>query len=105
MLYSKEFINKVDNFKVYPNENNKELAQHIADDQLDIALELGGLSSYSCVAACAYKPAPIQISWLGYPHSIGLSTIDYIMLDPYINPITPGLILEKAFEMPKLGLL
>jgi protein O-GlcNAc transferase len=97
----KEFINKVDNFKVYPNENNKELAQHIADDQLDIALELGGLSSYSCVAACAYKPAPIQISWLGYPHSIGLSTIDYIMLDPYINPITPGLILEKAFEMPK----
>lgn len=98
-IIQKEFMNKVNEFKIYPNETNKELAQHISDDQLDIALELGGLSSYSCVGACAYKPAPIQISWLGYPHSIGLSTIDYIMLDPYINPIMPSLILEKPFEM------
>lgn len=97
----KEFMAQADEFKIYPNETHKELAQHISDDQLDISLELGGLSSYSCVAACVYKPSPIQISWLGYPHSMGLSTIDYIMLDPYINPVIPGLILEKPFEMTK----
>jgi len=49
----------------------------------------------------AYKPAPIQVSWLGYPHSCGLTTIDYILLDPYIKPPDPRLLIERPFEMPE----
>ncbi len=41
------------------------------------------------------------MSWLGYPHSIGLSTIDRILVDPFTKPASPDLILEKPFEVAR----
>jgi|GEM_PF-260846 len=96
------FMENVTSFKNYRIESNKEVAQSIADDHLDIMFELGGTTSYNRISVCAHKPAPIQVSWLGYPHSIGLPTaIDYIMIDPYIKPDNPALLIEKQFVMPK----
>jgi len=91
----------VDSFKLYPSAHSHTIAQAISDDQVDILFELGGPTSFGRSDICTYRPAPIQIAWLGYPHSIGFpTTMDYIMLDPYINPATPGLIIEKPFIMP-----
>jgi predicted O-linked N-acetylglucosamine transferase (SPINDLY family) len=98
----KAFMHSVNSHKNYIIESNNEAAQSIADDQLDIMFELGGTTAYNRISVCAYKPAPVQVSWLGYPHSIGLpTTIDYIMVDPYINPQIKGLLIEKPFIMPK----
>lgn len=95
------FMQRSDNFKIFPEDHPRNIAQSIYDDELDILFELGGSTFMSKVEVCSYKPAPVQVSWLGYPHSIGLSTtIDYIMLDPYINPEKPNLIIEKPFIMP-----
>jgi predicted O-linked N-acetylglucosamine transferase (SPINDLY family) len=49
----------------------------------------------------AYRPARIGASWLGYPHSSGLESIDYILTDPFIRPEDPRLLIEKPFEMPE----
>jgi predicted O-linked N-acetylglucosamine transferase (SPINDLY family) len=49
----------------------------------------------------AFRPAPLQASWLGYPHSAGLATIDYLLADPYIAPPDPTLLIEKPLMMPK----
>jgi protein O-GlcNAc transferase len=48
----------------------------------------------------AYRPAPIQASWLGYPHSAGLSAIDYFICDPYSLPTRPEYLIEKPLVMP-----
>ncbi len=80
---------------------DQEIAQQIADDDLDILFELGGSTRYNRLDVMAYRAAPIQVSWLGYPHSCGLSTIDYIVVDPYIMPDDPSLLIEKPFLLPE----
>ena len=92
---------KVDQFRLLPAASDPQIAQQIADDQLDILFELGGSTHLNKLEVMAYRPAPIQVSWLGYPHSCGLSTIDYILVDPFIKPEDPALLIERPFEMPE----
>ncbi len=92
---------RVDQFRLMPAASDPAIAQQIVDDDLDILFELGGSTHLNKLDVMAYKPAPVQVSWLGYPHSCGLSTIDYILLDPYIKPTDPRLLIERPFEMPE----
>jgi predicted O-linked N-acetylglucosamine transferase (SPINDLY family) len=87
-------------FRWTPDISVRDAAQMIADDQLDILIELGGSTFMNKLDVMAYKPAPRQASWLGYPHSAGLSTIDYLVVDPYVMPERPGLILEQPLMLP-----
>jgi protein O-GlcNAc transferase len=75
-------------------------AQVIADDQLDMLIELGGSTHMNKLEVMAYKAAPLQASWLGYPHSAGLSTIDYLICDGYTAPPRRELLVEKPLIMP-----
>jgi protein O-GlcNAc transferase len=81
--------------------SDAEIAQRIADDRLDILFELGGSTRYNRLEVMAHRAAPVQASWLGYPHSAGLETIDYILVDPYIRPQDSALLIEKPLEMPE----
>ncbi|MCZ4340486.1 tetratricopeptide repeat protein [Sphingomonadaceae bacterium G21617-S1] len=91
---------KVDAFRWNPYMNHREAAQMIADDGLDILFELGGSTHMNKLEVMAWKPAPLMASWLGYPHSSGLDTIDYLLLDPFLNPPDPALLIEKPLIMP-----
>jgi protein O-GlcNAc transferase len=81
--------------------SDRDAAQLIANDKLDLLFELGSSTDMNRLEVMAYRPAPLQASWLGYPHSAGLETIDYILVDPFINPPDPKLLIEKPFLMPK----
>lgn len=99
---AQEYIaTKVDKFLCDPTLSDREAAQKIADDQLDILFDLGGSTAMNKLEVMAYKPAPIQVSWLGYPHSSGLSTVDYILCDPYIAPEDKRLLIEKPMILPE----
>jgi predicted O-linked N-acetylglucosamine transferase (SPINDLY family) len=87
-------------FRWNPDISQRDAAQLIADDQLDILIELGGSTFMNKLEVMAYRPAPRQASWLGYPHSAGLSTIDYLVVDPYLVPDRPELMLEKPLMLP-----
>lgn len=87
-------------FRWMPDTSSREIAQVIADDQLDVLMELGGTTHMNRLDVMAYRPAPLQASWLGYPHSAGLSTIDYFVCDPYSQPSDPALMIEKPLVMP-----
>ncbi|HWC64044.1 MAG TPA: hypothetical protein VG501_10510, partial [Rhizomicrobium sp.] len=80
---------------------DREIAQRIHDDGIDILFELGGSTRYNRLDVLAYKAAPLQVSWLGYPHSAGIESIDHILVDPYINPPDPSLLVEKPFIVPE----
>jgi len=87
-------------FRWNPDIGAREAAQVIADDQLDILIELGGSTFMNKLDVMAFRPAAKQASWLGYPHSAGLSAIDYLVVDPYVMPERPELILEQPLMLP-----
>lgn len=87
-------------FRWNPEIGARDAAQVIADDQLDLLIELGGSTYMNKLEVMAYRPAAKQASWLGYPHSAGLSTIDYLVVDPYVMPEKPGLMLEQPLMLP-----
>ncbi len=78
------FRNKV-NVTYYCEGNPLEVVAQIQADEIDILIELDSLTfDFTCyVMAC--KPAPIQISWLGWDSS-GIPAVDYFIADPYVLP-------------------
>ncbi|HEY8618089.1 tetratricopeptide repeat protein [Phenylobacterium sp.] len=91
---------QVSAYRWWPDITPRDAAERIAEDQLDILIELGGSTYMNRLEVMAWRPAPLQASWLGYPHSAGLSTIDYFVCDPYSKPDKPDLLVEKPLVMP-----
>jgi predicted O-linked N-acetylglucosamine transferase (SPINDLY family) len=80
--------------------DDSDAAAIIADDNLDLLIDLGGPTSFNRPGLLAYRPARQQASWLGYPHSMGFSTIDYMIVDPRLRPARPDLLIERPLELP-----
>jgi predicted O-linked N-acetylglucosamine transferase (SPINDLY family) len=60
----------------------------IREDHIDILVDLSGRTPGHRLGLLAGRPAPVQVSWLGYAATTGLKTIDYLMMDPWTAP--PG---------------
>ncbi|PHJ22999.1 putative udp-n-acetylglucosamine--peptide n-acetylglucosaminyltransferase spindly [Cystoisospora suis] len=64
-----------------------EVAKMIRDeDQIDILVELAGHTAHNRLDVLAYKPAPIQVTWIGYPNTTGLKTVDFRISDSIADP-------------------
>jgi protein O-GlcNAc transferase len=61
--------------------SDRQLADRIRSDEIDILIDLSGHTGGSRLAVFAYRPAPVQVSWLGYYATTGLETIDAVLLD------------------------
>ncbi|MFQ5509954.1 MAG: tetratricopeptide repeat protein [Leptospirillia bacterium] len=66
--------------------SDQAVAAQIADDRIDILVELAGLTAHNQLRVLAFKPAPVQVSFLGYPSTTGLPTVDYRLTDALTNP-------------------
>ena len=67
----------------------EQTADLIRQDQIDILVDLAMHMANSTPLLFALKPAPIQVAWLAYPGTTGLTTMDYRLTDPRLDP--PGL--------------
>ena len=61
------------------------IANQIAQDKIDILVDLDSLTSNNISAVMALKPAPVQVTWLGSDAS-GVPAIDYFIADPFVLP-------------------
>lgn len=68
--------------------SDPDLSAAIMEDGIDILIDLSGHTALNRLRAFAHKPAPLQISWIGYPGTTGLRAMDYYLADRHFLP--PG---------------
>lgn len=93
-------IRKITAFRNVATLNDADLAALIRQDRIDLLVDLSGHTAGSRLTVFAHRPAPVQVSWLGYFASTGLEYIDAVLLDDWHAP--PGT--EAQFVEPIIRL-
>lgn len=82
--------------------SDEQAAEMIRSDRIGILVDLSLHTAKNRLMIFARKPAPVQLTWLAYPGTSGLETMDYRVSDPYLDP--PGLdeqwYSEKTIRLP-----
>ncbi|HEX2838523.1 MAG TPA: hypothetical protein VHN77_10390 [Phycisphaerales bacterium] len=65
---------------------DEEITKRILEDRVDILIELAGLTSEQRFTVLAQKPAPVMMTYCGYPDTVGIPTIDYRVVDSHTDP-------------------
>lgn len=77
------------------------LAARIRDDRIDVLIDLSGHTGRNRLPMFAWRPAPVQVSWLGYFATTGLAEIDYLLADPHVVPPgEEGQYTERIWRLP-----
>lgn len=83
--------------------SDEEVTEKICSDRIDILVDLAGHTKNNRLLVFARKPAPVQVSWLGYANTTGIKAIDYRITDTVADPkeLTDCYYSEKLVRLPK----
>ena len=82
--------------------SDEEAARRIHEDGVHVLIDLAGHTAANRLPVFAYKPAPVQATWLGYFATTGVKEIDYIIGDPYVTPESEAdHFVEKIWALPE----
>jgi protein O-GlcNAc transferase len=82
--------------------SDKELATRVHEDHIDILVDLAGHTATSRLPVFAQQPSPVQVSWMGYLNTTGLTRMHYRLCDKRTDPvgIADALHTEKLVRLP-----
>lgn len=90
-----------DRFIDVRDRSDKEIAQLARELGIDIAVDLKGYTEYGRVGIFTYRAAPVQVSYLGFPGTLGTDFMDYLIADPTLIPVASRAhYSEKIVYMP-----
>ena len=99
---SRRIAAAVDGWRNIRGLSPREAAARVYADEIDILFDLSGHTADTCLPVLAYRPAPVQMSGIGWFGSTGLSTVDYFLVDEETDP--PGkneaAFTEKFLRLP-----
>ena len=77
-----------------------EAARKLRELEIDIAVDLSGYTLGGRPGIFAHRPAPVQVNYLGFPGTMGVSTMDYILADDFVIPAA-----QRPFYAEKIAYL
>jgi protein O-GlcNAc transferase len=80
--------------------SDAEIVEQVRADRIDILVDLAGHTANSRLGVFAHKPAPVQITYLGYPNTTGLTAVDYRLTDLIADP--PGEPVRHTEELVRM---
>jgi predicted O-linked N-acetylglucosamine transferase (SPINDLY family) len=78
--------NAFDHWRDIDADSDEQASQRMRGDRLHVLIDLNGHTQYSRTAILARRPAPVQMSWLGYLGTLGAPWCDYILTDRFVSP-------------------
>jgi protein O-GlcNAc transferase len=95
------FVGAFDRLVDISTATDRQAAELIHSDSVDILIELNGYTGSSRAGILAYRPAPIQVNYLGYPGTMGAEFIDYIIVDRFLVPMDQqSFYTERLVQLP-----
>jgi predicted O-linked N-acetylglucosamine transferase (SPINDLY family) len=82
---------------------DQQFAELVRRDRIDILIDLTLHMAHNRLLAFARKPAPVQATYLGYPHTTGLEAMDYKISDVHLDPegLTERFHTERIIRLPE----
>ena len=97
---SREICSLVDGWRNVRGLIDHQIAELIRQDEIDVLIDLAGHTAWNMLQVFAYKPAPVQLSGIGYFDTTGLPAMDYFLADSYTDPLTnDAFFTEKLLRM------
>jgi len=98
---TRRFQGAADHWRPIADLSDADASALIAQDRIDILVDLSGHTGRNRLPLFARRTAPVQVSWLGYPGTTGLRAIDYLIMDQYaLLPGEEGFSTEAIVRLP-----